>query len=87
MKNTSILPTLRNTAISLLVTGVEAYSELVLSNNLCSDLIEASMLHLSDGVEENGEEDDEAVCSCCEMLLDAIGCCLPEKYLFSSSPI
>lgn len=87
MKNTSILPSLRNVAISLLVTGVEAYSELVLSNNLCSDLIDASVLHLSDGVEENGEEDDEAVCSCCEMLLDAIGSCLPEKFLFSPSLI
>ena len=78
-KNDAVPAVIRSAAANFLVNAVEAYSEAFLREGLVGALVECSVQHLAEGVDSRGEEADEAVCDAFEMLLDAVGCFLPER--------
>ena len=70
----------RSAVATFLVHAVEAYSEAFLRGNWVGELVDSSVRSLAEGVDSRGEEDDDAVCDAFEMLLDAAGCFLPERW-------
>lgn len=81
----SVLPVLRSAAASFLADAIENYSAWFVENALIPQLVACSVPCLAEGVDPRGDAvgDDDAdaiVGNAFEMLLDAIGCFLPEAF-------
>lgn len=80
-KNQALPAVVRSAVATFLIHAVEAYSEAFLRGNCVGELVDSSVRSLAEGVDPRGEEEDDAVCDAFEMLLDAVGCFLPERWV------